>query len=142
MRNLYRGILGCSTVGKDTGEKSCFSERAVRAKKLVKSGKGLRKRCLCLASALALVCGGTVLLSAAEVSAEEEQTVTLRVCNWEEYMDQGDWDEDEVIDLESGDIIGENSMVEDFEDWYYETTASVFMWNIPLSVQMRISTIR
>ena len=121
MRNLYRGILGCSTAGKGIGEKSCFSERTVRAERFVKPGKGLRKRCLCLASALALVCGGTVLLSAAEVSAEEEQTVTLRVCNWEEYMDQGDWDEDEVIDLESGDIIGENSMVEDFEDWYYET---------------------
>lgn len=47
--------------------------------------------------------------------------VTLRVCNWEEYIDLGDWDEEETIDLESGDIIGENSMVEDFEEWYYET---------------------
>ena len=49
----------------------------------------------------------------------EEKAVTLRVCNWEEYIDLGDWDE--TIDLESGDIIGENSMVEDFEEWYYET---------------------
>lgn len=49
----------------------------------------------------------------------EEKAVTLRVCNWEEYIDLGDWDE--TIDLESGDIIGENSMVEDFEGWYYET---------------------
>ncbi len=47
--------------------------------------------------------------------------VTLRVCNWEEYIDLGGWDEEETIDLESGDIIGENSMVKDFEDWYYET---------------------
>lgn len=47
--------------------------------------------------------------------------VTLRICNWEEYIDMGDWDEEEVIDLESGDIIGENSLVEDFEEWYYET---------------------
>ena len=52
---------------------------------------------------------------------ETEKTVTLRICNWEEYIDQGDWDEEEVIDLESGDIIGENSMVADFEEWYYET---------------------
>ncbi len=51
----------------------------------------------------------------------EEKAVTLRVCNWEEYIDLGDWDEEETIDLESGDIIGENSMVEDFEEWYYET---------------------
>ena len=45
----------------------------------------------------------------------EEKAVTLRVCNWEEYIDLGDWDE--TIDLESGDINGENSMVEDFEEW-------------------------
>jgi len=52
----------------------------------------------------------------------EEKTVTLRVCNWEEYIDLGDWDpEEETIDLESGDILGENSLVQDFEEWYYET---------------------
>lgn len=62
-----------------------------------------------------LLCGG--LPAAAEGTAE----VTLRVCNWEEYIDLGDWDEEETIDLESGDIIGENSMVADFEEWYYET---------------------
>ena len=47
-------------------------------------------------------------------------TVTLRICSWEEYIDTGDWDEDEVIDLPSGDIIGENSMIRDFEDWYLD----------------------
>ena len=30
-----------------------------------------------------------------------------------------DWDE--TMDLESGNIKGENSMVADFEDWYYKT---------------------
>ena len=53
-----------------------------------------------------------------EVSAadrREEKEVTLRVCNWEEYIDLGDWDEEETIDLDSGDVIGENSMLEDFE---------------------------
>ena len=55
-------------------------------------------------------------------SGAEEETVTLRVCNWEEYIDQGDWSEEEdLIDLESGDIFGENSMVADFESWYEET---------------------
>ena len=54
-------------------------------------------------------------------SAAEEETVTLRICNWEEYIDQGDWGEDEVIDLESGDIFGENSLIEDFEAWFEET---------------------
>ncbi|WP_022767625.1 extracellular solute-binding protein [Butyrivibrio sp. NC2007] len=54
-------------------------------------------------------------------ASDAEKPVTLRICNWEEYIDQGDWGEDEVIDLESGDIFGENSMVDDFEEWYYET---------------------
>lgn len=60
---------------------------------------------------------------AAEVGRSDAKVprVTLRVCNWEEYIDEGGWDEDAVISLESGDIIGENSLVEDFEEWYYET---------------------
>lgn len=56
-----------------------------------------------------------------EKEAVSADTVILRVCSWEEYIDEGGWDEDEVIDLESGDIFGENSLVEDFETWYYET---------------------
>ena len=35
-------------------------------------------------------------------STGESSTIVLRVCNWEEYIDLGDWDEDEVIDLEDG----------------------------------------
>ena len=50
-----------------------------------------------------------------------EETVTLRICNWEEYIDLGDWDEEEAIDLESGVIFGENSMIDDFTEWYEET---------------------
>ena len=53
-------------------------------------------------------------------AGRDEADVVLRVCNWEEYIDLGDWDEEETIELESGDIIGENSMVEDFEEWYEE----------------------
>lgn len=53
---------------------------------------------------------------------QEEDALVLRISNWEEYIDLGDWDEEELIDLEDGtEIIGENSMVEDFEEWYYET---------------------
>ena len=75
------------------------------------------------ACALAAILSIPPILAPAEVQAaeEKEKTVRLRVCNWEEYIDLGDWDEEETIDLESGDIIGENSMVEDFEEWYYET---------------------
>ena len=50
-----------------------------------------------------------------------EKEVTLRVCSWEEYIDEGGWDEDEALELDNGTtIFGENSMVEDFENWYYE----------------------
>lgn len=76
----------------------------------------------------AAVLSGMVLCTALPVFASsggealsDVPEVTLRVCNWEEYIDLGDWDEEETINLESGDIIGENSMVEDFEEWYYET---------------------
>jgi len=51
----------------------------------------------------------------------DDDEVVLRVCNWEEYIDLGEWDEEETIELESGDIIGENPMYEDFEEWFYET---------------------
>lgn len=51
-----------------------------------------------------------------------DDVIKLRVCNWEEYIDLGDWDEEERMDLENGvEIFGENSMVDDFTQWYYET---------------------
>lgn len=55
------------------------------------------------------------------VMAQENDVVTLRVCNWEEYIDEGGWGEDETISLSDKDIIGENPMYEDFEEWYYDT---------------------
>ncbi len=73
---------------------------------------------------LPLFLAACLLLSvfAPAFGSAEEETVTLRVCNWEEYIDLGDWDpEEETIDLESGDILGENSLVQDFEEWYHET---------------------
>lgn len=71
-----------------------------------------------LALSVLLPSFGTIEAAAATSS---DDTITLRVCNWEEYIDQGGWSEDEVIDLPSGDIRGENSMVTDFENWYQET---------------------
>ena len=53
-------------------------------------------------------------------SEESEKVVTLRVSSWEEYIDLGDWDEDEAIELDSLDyaICPENSMVDDFTEWF------------------------
>lgn len=50
----------------------------------------------------------------------QNDVLTLRICNWEEYIDEGDWDEEETINLETKNIIGVNSMLKDFEDWYEE----------------------
>lgn len=71
--------------------------------------------------------GGVLRVSAAPASGQTDESsgkVTLRIANWEEYIDEGDWDEEEAIDLDDREgtvILGENSMVEDFEEWYRET---------------------
>ena len=60
----------------------------------------LRAGTAVLAAALMLPASSAAVF-AAEAPAPGNK-VTLRVCNWEEYIDLGDWGEDEVIDLESG----------------------------------------
>ena len=51
-----------------------------------------------------------------------EEPIILRVCSWEEYIDLGEWDEEEAIALENGTVIfGERPLYEEFEDWYKET---------------------
>ena len=58
------------------------------------------KRLLGFALTLALLLG---ILSPLAVSAHaKEEEVVLRICNWEEYIDLGDWDEEEIIDLDGG----------------------------------------
>ena len=53
--------------------------------------------------------------------ASDSDTIILRVCNWEEYIDEGDWDKEDTISLENGDIIGKNNMIDDFTAWYKKT---------------------
>lgn len=75
-----------------------------------------------LSRLIALLLCAWILVSAIPVSlADEDDVIVLRVCSWEEYIDEGGWSEDETIDLESGNIIGQNSVIEDFEIWYFET---------------------
>ncbi len=76
---------------------------------------------LVLAGALAVSCATFPSAGETASAAEWAPEVTLRVSNWEEYIDLGDWDDDEVIDLDSGDILGVWPMIEEFEDWYYRT---------------------
>ncbi len=88
----------------------------------------MKKKALTLALSVAMLTSMGLPAVAEEAGTEpvsekaSGKTVTLRVCNWEEYIDTGDWDpEEETIDLDSGDILGENPLVKDFEDWYKET---------------------
>ena len=78
---------------------------------------------ICMTAILCIrsIAPGLGALTAYASSQTSSEKIILRVCNWEEYIDLGEWGEDEVIDLESGDIFGENSLVEDFESWYEET---------------------
>ncbi len=55
-------------------------------------------------------------------SETDDDAIVLRVSNWEEYIDLGDWDEADLIELEDGTVIfPENGLIEDFEQWFYET---------------------
>ena len=79
-----------------------------------------RNRAAAAASIFALLLAAASPAPAKAASSGKEKVI-LRICNWEEYIDLGEWEEDEVIDLESGSILGVNSLVDDFEEWYYET---------------------
>ena len=62
------------------------------------------------------------MFSLCACNEEADDEIVLRISNWEEYIDLGEWDEEEVIDLdEETYILGVNEMTADFVDWYYET---------------------
>lgn len=79
-------------------------------------------RALALTSAAVLAGSSVALFSGC---ANKADAVTLRVCSWEEYIDLGGWDKGELIDIENpyseGGIIGVNSMVDDFTEWFNST---------------------
>lgn len=83
----------------------------------------LKKISAVLAAAFAC-CAFILPLTACGASNE---TVVLRVCSWEEYIDLGNWDEDDRIEIdnpyaadgEEG-VFGVNSVVDDFTEWFNE----------------------
>ena len=95
-------------------------------------GRSISRKLAAAVMAVSLLAGQMLPVMAAEDTgdaasvksdgaSDTEKEVTLRVCSWEEYIDEGGWDEDEALELDNGTtIFGENSMVEDFENWYYE----------------------
>ncbi len=68
---------------------------------------------VCISSFMLFGCG----------EGDESDAIVLRVSNWEEYIDEGEWDlEEDAIELSDGSIIcPETGMIEDFEVWFYET---------------------
>ncbi|MDE6586501.1 MAG: extracellular solute-binding protein [Clostridia bacterium] len=78
-----------------------------------------------LSAIIAAVCLIGASATAFVGCAEAEQTVTLRVCSWEEYIDLGGWEEDERLDIENpftneDSVFGKNSVVDDFTEWFYD----------------------
>ncbi len=61
--------------------------------------------------------------------APDKKKVTLRISNWEEYIDEGNWGQEELIDLDNQEIIGKNSLIEDFEAWYES------LYDVDLSIE-------
>ena len=62
-----------------------------------------------------------------------DKTVTLRIFNWEEYIDEGgedSWDGTEDAP----------AMIQRFETWYEETYGTPSAWNIPPSAPTRTCT--
>lgn len=90
------------------------------------------KRLIAITLATIIALTGSIGTQVQAKDTGKGDIITLRICNWEEYIDEGGWGEDELIDLESEDIFGENSLIEDFEDWYYE--------NYGVKVQVEYST--
>ena len=61
------------------------------------------------------------LLLCSGCGRDDENVIVLRVNNWEEYIDEGDWEEGDEIELSDGRVIfSESGIVEDFEEWFYE----------------------
>ena len=72
---------------------------------------------------VAAACMFCVPVVAAAGCTSEDETVVVRVSNWEEYIDLGDWGEDEAIDIanpytDEDYIMGVNSVVDDFTQWF------------------------
>ncbi len=80
------------------------------------------KKVACTLSACAVLAASSLTLFGCGSTSD---VITLRVCNWEEYIDLGDWGDDELIDIENpyaenleDGVFGENSMVDDFVEWF------------------------
>lgn len=62
------------------------------------------------------------VLALAGCGRKDDNVIVLRVNSWEEYIDEGDWEEGDEIELADGRVIfSETGIVEEFEEWFYDT---------------------
>lgn len=73
-----------------------------------------KTKCLLILCLLALfLCSGC--------GRKDDNVIVLRVNSWEEYIDEGDWEEGDEIELADGRVIfSETGIIEEFEEWFYE----------------------
>ncbi len=87
-----------------------------------KKGKDLSKKRISSKLPIALLAAGFTGIFLAGCNGINSDVIVLRISNWEEYIDLGDWDEEDLIDLEDGtEILGVESLIDEFEEWFYET---------------------
>ncbi len=81
--------------------------------------KRFKSKCFGALMTVVLLC--VTIIPMCGCSEEESDAIVLRVSNWEEYIDEGDWGEEEAIELDNGSVIcPENAMIDDFEEWFEE----------------------
>lgn len=80
-----------------------------------------RKHPLLMAGLISLAILLSFPVQSLDVYAASDKPIVLKIGNWEEYIDQGGWGDDEAIELDSETITSQKGMISDFEDWYYDT---------------------
>lgn len=68
-----------------------------------------------------LILGLLTVVMCTGCGKRDDNVIVLRVNNWEEYIDEGDWEEGDEIELADGRVIfSESGLVEEFEEWFYD----------------------
>ena len=78
---------------------------------------------MALSLAAIMLAAGFTACGSDSTDAASTDKVVLRIANCEEYIDEGEWDEEEdLIELDDGtEIFGENALYDDFAEWYEDT---------------------
>ncbi len=79
--------------------------------------KRFKNKCFGVILAVMLICVSVIPMYGC--GEAQDDAIVLRVSNWEEYIDEGEWGDDEAIELDNGDVIcPSSSLLDDFETWF------------------------